>query len=334
VSTPVTIVIPVLNEAEQLPRCLETVRAQDYPEELVEVIVADGGSTDGTQEIVRSFGYRVVHNERRLGEHGAALGLEMASHEIRVLMAADNGFPTNDWLGVVTRVFEESGAKGVYTHIVSAPTDPPFCRYVNLLHADPFSWFVYGRAAANPRRFREIYPTVRGGARYAVYDFSGPDRPLLAIAQAFSVRGEIPRTEEGEADDIVPVWQALDRGEELAYTEVGVYHHHVRSLSDFLGKYGRRARVAIESSAGGYFSRERMLSPRQRRRRLLWFPYSLSVVMPVIDALRGLARDRDPVWLYHPVACFALSVVMLRELARAGARSAVRRNLGRAPAQG
>jgi hypothetical protein len=35
------------------------------------------------------------------------------------------------------------------------------------------------------------------------------------------------------------------------------------------------------------------------------------VVLPLVDALRGLVRDRDPRWLWHPVACFALAAVMV-----------------------
>ena len=61
-----TIVIPCLNEAETLGICLEKAfrffRAYDVSGE---VIVADNGSTDGSQEIAQSAGARVVHVEER-----------------------------------------------------------------------------------------------------------------------------------------------------------------------------------------------------------------------------------------------------------------------------
>ena len=49
----VTVVIPVLNEEERLPACLEAVAAQDLPPAQLEVLVVDGGSTDRTAEVAR-----------------------------------------------------------------------------------------------------------------------------------------------------------------------------------------------------------------------------------------------------------------------------------------
>ena len=50
----VSIVIACLNAAPVIERCLETVVAQDYPD--IEVVVADGGSRDGTQGILGEAG--------------------------------------------------------------------------------------------------------------------------------------------------------------------------------------------------------------------------------------------------------------------------------------
>jgi len=45
----VSIILPVLNEEAQLERCLRAVAEQSYPS-IIEVVVADGGSTDGTDQ--------------------------------------------------------------------------------------------------------------------------------------------------------------------------------------------------------------------------------------------------------------------------------------------
>jgi glycosyltransferase involved in cell wall biosynthesis len=51
----VSVIIPTYNRAYCLPRTLDSVLAQSYPN--YEVIVVDDGSTDGTQEVVRSYGH-------------------------------------------------------------------------------------------------------------------------------------------------------------------------------------------------------------------------------------------------------------------------------------
>lgn len=63
----VAVLIPARNEAASIARCLEHVMAQDLDRELLEVIVVDGDSDDGTEEIARAtlegagFARWVVH---------------------------------------------------------------------------------------------------------------------------------------------------------------------------------------------------------------------------------------------------------------------------------
>jgi succinoglycan biosynthesis protein ExoA len=54
----VSVVIPVLNEERYIEACLTSVLEQDYPADRYEVIVADGGSTDGTRSSVESTALR------------------------------------------------------------------------------------------------------------------------------------------------------------------------------------------------------------------------------------------------------------------------------------
>ena len=44
----VTVIVPAHNEAAVIDRCLNSVKAQDYPHDKLEIIVIDDGSTDGT----------------------------------------------------------------------------------------------------------------------------------------------------------------------------------------------------------------------------------------------------------------------------------------------
>jgi glycosyltransferase involved in cell wall biosynthesis len=307
-----TFVIPTLNAGALLGRCLQSIRDQRFPREQVEILVVDGGSTDDTRAIAERFGATVLPNAQRRAEPGVKLGLQHAAHEFRVIMAADNGLPRRDWLQRVAAAFADDDVRGVYTHVVDAPTDSAFCRYFNRLHADPFNWFVFGSRESNPARFGEAYPVVRRAEHHVIYDLKAGEPPLLAMAQGFAVRGDLPTVPGHEEDDIAPVWAMLQRGERLAYVDAGIWHETVRGFRDFLAKYHRRALSALSGPASPNRDRAAGLSRAQRRRRLLWVPYSLSVVAPLAHALRGVARDRDPRWLIHPVACLALTGVIGR----------------------
>ncbi len=88
----ISILIPVLNDAERLARCLATIDANRYPRELLETIVADNGSTDGSRDVAARFGARVlelpnrkvaaVRNAAARRASGAILAFIDADHEI------------------------------------------------------------------------------------------------------------------------------------------------------------------------------------------------------------------------------------------------------------
>jgi glycosyltransferase involved in cell wall biosynthesis len=85
--------MPCLNEAETLPACVEKAQ-QALREHHIkgEVIVADNGSTDGSQEIASRLGARVVKVEKK-GYGNALLGGIMAARGRYVIMGdADDSY--------------------------------------------------------------------------------------------------------------------------------------------------------------------------------------------------------------------------------------------------
>ncbi|WP_440059989.1 glycosyltransferase [Thermogladius sp. 4427co] len=98
----VTVIVPTYNEARLIERRLDNIYSQDYPRDLLEVIVVDSASTDGTVEKVAEWcrrhpdiAVRIVREGERRGK-GFALNnaLKYCSGEIIVVTDADS-----EWVG-------------------------------------------------------------------------------------------------------------------------------------------------------------------------------------------------------------------------------------------
>ena len=75
------------NEERHITRCLESLAAQDYPADQVEVIVVDGASEDGSREAAESFQgklplLQIVANRGRHTAGGLNIGLAFAQGDI------------------------------------------------------------------------------------------------------------------------------------------------------------------------------------------------------------------------------------------------------------
>jgi glycosyltransferase involved in cell wall biosynthesis len=85
----VSVIVPIRNEADFIRRCLESILANDYPADKLEIIVVDGMSTDGTCEILaemagRDSRLRVLNNPSRIVPHAMNAGIRAASGAVIV----------------------------------------------------------------------------------------------------------------------------------------------------------------------------------------------------------------------------------------------------------
>ncbi|MEM4037663.1 MAG: glycosyltransferase family 2 protein [Desulfurococcaceae archaeon] len=97
----VTVIIPTYNEAKFIEKKLDNVYEQDYPRELVEIVVVDSASTDGTPRLVEEWFRRhndvklrlVIENERRGKASALNNALKHVNSEIVVITDVDALWP-------------------------------------------------------------------------------------------------------------------------------------------------------------------------------------------------------------------------------------------------
>lgn len=307
-----SLMLPVFNEAARLQAVLDSIALQRYPKDSVEVLVADGGSTDQTVAIAQAFGAHVFHNPIRRAEPGAGMLLEKATGDVAMWLAADNAFAGEGFLEKMAAPFSDPAIAGAFPRLISTAQDGGTTRYFNAF-SDPFNHFLYG-GATSPASYHRTYRVKRRTADYAVYDFAAGPAPLVALAQGFTMRLPYRKPEGTEEDDVAPVQMLLEQGAEIAYVQSAALEHHtVRGIGDALRKFGPRFRARLTDSQIPVWGRLRSTARTRRLRAYVWPFYSVSFVLPALAAVGGLVRDRRLEWLYHPFVSAAFGFEFWRQ---------------------
>jgi succinoglycan biosynthesis protein ExoA len=116
-TTRMTVIVPMLNEADHVEHLIADVAEQDF-QGAVEVIVADGGSTDGSVERLVATAERsgvnlaVVSNPSGWVSQGLNACIERATGDLVVRLDCHSRYPA-DYLRLCALVADETGAMAV-----------------------------------------------------------------------------------------------------------------------------------------------------------------------------------------------------------------------------
>ncbi len=120
----ISVITAVFNNREHIAEAIDSVLAQSHAD--VELIVVDGGSSDGTLEVLRSYGDRisVLVSEPDRGIYDALnKGLKLASGEVVGFLHSDDLFADTDALARVASGFLSEDIDAVYGDLIYVRRD-------------------------------------------------------------------------------------------------------------------------------------------------------------------------------------------------------------------
>lgn len=290
----ISFLIPVYNAEKHIGECLASIYTQDYPGEKLEVLILDGGSTDGTLEMAKKFPVRILHNRNRDAESGGSLGIENSKGEIIAILGADNGPVSRQWLREMVRpLVDDPEIFGVEPSWLVDKNDPIANRYcMHLEVADPFVYCLM----PNVRTLRQN--------GYSVVEMTSERCPITGggflwrKSVILSVGEYKPKFEE-----INFFFRVIQRGfrKYAKVPEQKVYHHYVSNLHDFIRKrlkIGRKFLKRVQKKQVTW------VHMKGKKKFVFAVLFCATAIGPAFEAVRGYKRTKDIAWFLHPFMSF------------------------------
>ncbi|MFH2069022.1 MAG: glycosyltransferase family 2 protein [Candidatus Omnitrophota bacterium] len=133
----VSVIIPTLNREKYIRQCIESVLSQDYPD--LEVIVVDNGSTDNTEEILKSFGGRIkfLKEEKRGVSAARNKGIRESRGEFIALLDSDDYCLPGKISLSVQKLLEDPCISLIYTDYILVDSEGNQTEIVKKFHPAP-----------------------------------------------------------------------------------------------------------------------------------------------------------------------------------------------------
>jgi len=177
----VSLLVAIRNEAEHIADLIASIKAQGYPADMLEVIILDGGSTDGTGEIVRKLidrcpNFQLVENPKTIQSAAWNLGIEMCTGEI-ISIVSGHVTLAPDYVSTAVATLQRTGADMV-GGTIRAVSDTRIGEAIALAMSHPFG--VGGARHRYTDREEETDSVFMGFCHRSVYEkIGGYDEELV-----------------------------------------------------------------------------------------------------------------------------------------------------------
>lgn len=192
----VSVVIPMRNEEKYIGRCLESILATDFPLQEMEILVADGRSSDRSREIVTELASRhpeiqLIDNPKGIVPSGLNLAIRQSKGQFIVRMDAHSQYPSG-YISACVRELSKGTADVVGGRLITRPgADTLAAKAIALLSQHPFGVGNSGFRLGWKGCYVDTVPF--GAFQRSVFDRVGLFQEALVRHQDFEMNSRIRR---------------------------------------------------------------------------------------------------------------------------------------------
>ena len=308
----ISVVIPTFNCGNFLNFCLDSIASQNYPKELIEILILDGGSTDNTVEIAKNYTDKIFYNPLRTGEAGKAIGVKNAKNELIALIDSDNILPDLNWFFEMTKPFLEDnniiGSEPLeYTYRKSDGFITRYCALMGM--NDILCLFIgnYDRFCYLTGKWTEMKVTFEDKKNYLNLNFSYENInqiPTIGANGTIFKRSFFKNMDIGNYlfDVDLIAWKISCSKDKIYFAKVrnSIIHLFSGNILTYIRKQKRRIRDYKK-----YKKFRKYAWLKINNKGILKFTfYTLTIIPLIFQSFKGYFRKKDSAWFFHPFACF------------------------------
>lgn len=310
----VSVVIATYNSGRTLDRCLRLVRSQEYPAP-IEIILGDGGSTDNTRKIAQKYQAKVmkIPSEKQHSEYNRGVAFNIAKNELVLIIDHDNFLPYKDWLKDMAKPLIEN-PKMVATETAYYHYDRSYSlidRYFALYGTSEPIPFYLGKAdrmSQISKKWSLLGKSKDMGDYYLVHFAKDPRKiPTIGTNGCLMRRKILMQNAQIDPEHHYPIDVMVDvikKGHnEFGFVKNSIIHltNERGVISFFLRRYKFVAKYHFQENSKRRYS---VFMKGDETKLLLYLFYTITIVKPLYDAVRGFIKISDPAWFLLPLMCF------------------------------
>jgi len=299
---------------------LKALRVQNYPKSLIEHIIMDAGSSNGTIELAKKFGCVVfirpdLKNEEQMR---ASIGFKKAKGKIILIIQSDNIVTSRNWIRRMVQPFLENKnvfctytAHYSYEKNMSATT-----RYGALIGANdpiisPYFLDKIEKTAMTQKRYNKG-KIIKETPNYYVVKFKRDNFPPLGDNGQMVLRSVMGKVNK-DPEEYLHL-DTFSKMFDLGYDTCGVVKSSIIHVitPDILRFVTRRIELKERFFDNRRESRRYLIfdmrSKKDRINLIKYIFFSVTFVLPLCQSIRGYMKIKDNAWFLHPIICFLMLI--------------------------
>jgi len=311
----VSVVMPTFNSGRVIEACLKSVREQDYDQKKIEILCADGGSTDETVELIGKYKGRVIKENTGSPEAAKAVALKQAKGDLVLLIASDNVLSEKGWLKKMAGLLEkEKNAVASYSWRYKwRREDTSLNRYFALMGGnDTVALFMHkaDKQGYGSDKWK-LAGEVDDKNGYWLVQFDENNMATLGDNGMLVKRKLLMKAKVDEKHffHIDVFWDLVAKGfNKFVVVKNEIIHDTGEEFWGFIKKrYRYMKELYLEDLKLRRFVWVRNWSDKFRI--FVYIIYSLTVIGPLLEAFKGWRKKKDWAWFWHPVMCLTMVFV-------------------------